>query len=156
LESKGEVGDFDKFVRDLEPRLRRALVASFGAERGREATAEALAWAFEHRGQLATLRNPAAYLFRVGQSRTRAPRQRRVFERPVADEPWVEPKLGSALMALSERERAAVIMVHGAGLSLGEAASVLGVSRAALQKRAERALRRLRIELDGMSDEQHR
>jgi ribosomal protein S11 len=36
------------FVKDVEPRLRQALVARFGPEEGREATAEALAYGWEH------------------------------------------------------------------------------------------------------------
>jgi DNA-directed RNA polymerase specialized sigma24 family protein len=39
---------FSQFVTEVEPRLRRALVALRGAEAGRDATAEALAWAWEH------------------------------------------------------------------------------------------------------------
>ena len=37
------VNDFESFFASTEPSLRRALVAGFGGERGREATAEALA-----------------------------------------------------------------------------------------------------------------
>ena len=39
---------FTEFVRAVEPRLRIALMARYGPERGREATAEALAYAWEH------------------------------------------------------------------------------------------------------------
>lgn len=38
---------FEEFVRQFEPRLRLSLVAMYGAERGREAAAEALACAWE-------------------------------------------------------------------------------------------------------------
>jgi hypothetical protein len=34
-----------EFVREIEPRLKQSLVAALGGEAGREATAEALAWA---------------------------------------------------------------------------------------------------------------
>jgi len=40
--------EFEAFVHDIEPSLRRALVAAYGFERGRDATAEALGWAWEH------------------------------------------------------------------------------------------------------------
>jgi hypothetical protein len=40
--------EFEAFVHDVEPRLRRALVAAYGFERGREATADALSWSWEH------------------------------------------------------------------------------------------------------------
>jgi hypothetical protein len=39
--------DFDLFFQLTEPRLRRALMAAYEFETGREATAEALAWAWE-------------------------------------------------------------------------------------------------------------
>ena len=39
---------FETFFAETEPRLRRALVAAYGPERGRDAAAEALAYAWEH------------------------------------------------------------------------------------------------------------
>jgi DNA-directed RNA polymerase specialized sigma24 family protein len=57
MTSDSEV-EFEKFVRDVEPRLRRALVARYGPDRGREATVDALAWAWEHRTQLETVSSP--------------------------------------------------------------------------------------------------
>ena len=45
-------GDIDEsfttFVKETEPRLRHALVASLGQDRGLEATSDALAYAFEN------------------------------------------------------------------------------------------------------------
>ena len=45
--------------------LRRALVARHGLERGCEAAAEAIAWASEHREELAEMDNPLGYVYRV-------------------------------------------------------------------------------------------
>lgn len=59
---------FTEFFRDVEPRLRRALVAAYGTERGREAAAEALARAWEHWADVVEMSNPVGYLYRVGQS----------------------------------------------------------------------------------------
>jgi DNA-directed RNA polymerase specialized sigma24 family protein len=148
LETEAGEQDFDRFVREVEPRLRRALIGTYGAERGREATAEALAWAYEHRSDLDSLRNPAAYLFQVGRSRTRLRRQRRLFERPVVDEPWVEPRLARALEHLSATQRTAVLLVHGAGMTVSEAAEVLGVRRWTLEKRVQRGVARLQVEMN--------
>jgi DNA-directed RNA polymerase specialized sigma24 family protein len=39
---------FPAFFAETEPRLRRALVAAYGPQRGREAAAEALAYAWQH------------------------------------------------------------------------------------------------------------
>ena len=86
-----EAEDFETFFRRTEPRLRPALFAALGAERGREATAEAFAWAWETWPKAQRLENPTGYLFRVGQSKTRRKRFRPM---PVAlsdEEPLVEP-----------------------------------------------------------------
>lgn len=144
--AEGEV-EFDSFVSTVEPRLRRALVARYGTERGREATAEALGYAFEHWERVRTLGNPVGYLYRVGQSRSRSRRVRVVFERPPEDDPWVEPALPSSLAALPEKQRVAVSLVCGADWSYAEVAELLGVSKSSVQSRVERGLARLRHSL---------
>lgn len=53
---------FDGLVHDVEPRLRHALVAVYGQEQGRDATVEALAYAWEHREEIKSMANPAGYL----------------------------------------------------------------------------------------------
>jgi hypothetical protein len=84
--------DFEMFFTDAEPRLRRALVAALGGDRGREATAEALAWAWEHWERLRPMTNPVGYLYRVGRSRTRGRRHPVGFAPASAfSTPWVEP-----------------------------------------------------------------
>ena len=105
-------GGFNDFVSMVEPVLRRALVAQYGHERGREAAAEALAYAWEHWEDVSTMSNPAGYLYRVGQSRTRPRRQRVLFDRRFAEEPLVEPGLPDALARLSPKQRVAVVLVH--------------------------------------------
>ncbi|HTW98912.1 MAG TPA: hypothetical protein VMD59_09055 [Acidimicrobiales bacterium] len=112
-------GDFEGFVLEVEPRLRAALVACYGAERGRDATAEALAYAWEHWDRFAGIEHPAAYLFRVAQSRTRHRRQRVLFVVPEVLEHAVEPGLATALRALPVQQRVAVVLVHGLGYSVG-------------------------------------
>jgi DNA-directed RNA polymerase specialized sigma24 family protein len=62
---------FTAFFDATEPGLRRAFMAAYGFDTGREATAEALAWAWEHREELDTIEHPVTYLYRVGQSRIR-------------------------------------------------------------------------------------
>ena len=58
----------------VEPRLRIALVAHFGPERGRAATAEALAYAWENWESVEQMDYPIAYLCKVGRSKTRTHR----------------------------------------------------------------------------------
>lgn len=145
---------FSEFVREVEPRLRRALVAAFGADIGREATAEALAYGWEHWERVRHLENPAGYLYRVGQSwAKRRPLRRVLFPNvPTSSEPWFEPALGPALQALSARQRQAVILVHAMGLSQAETASMLGLKPSSVQNHLQRGLSRLRIAL-GVEDE---
>jgi DNA-directed RNA polymerase specialized sigma24 family protein len=141
--------EFDEFVRAVEPRLRRALVAAYGSERGREATAEALGWAWEHRSKLDSIEYPVAFLYRVAQSRSRPRKTRVLFERDVTDDLWIEPKLAGALQSLTEGQRLAVLMVYGAGWTQVELADLLNVRPATVQKRLDRAMRTLRSQLEG-------
>jgi RNA polymerase sigma-70 factor (ECF subfamily) len=142
-----EIG-FEAFVARFSPRLRRALVAAYGSERGADATAEALAYAWEHWPRVSGMEHPVPYLYRVGQSRTRGRKQRVVFAVPDGDEPWVEPALPAALSALSERQRVAVVLVFGFGWQLAEVAEVLGIRVTTVQNHLERGLERLRIALE--------
>lgn len=149
-------GGFVTWYRSVEPRLRRALTATYGPERGREATAEALAWAWEHQDRLSGLDNPVAYLYRVGQSRTRLRRATPFFHRVEWAEPWVEPRLGTAVSKLSERQRVAVVLIAGYGWTLAEVAELFGIKVTSVQNHLERALARLRFELEVSEDAGYR
>jgi len=144
---------FTDFVAAVEPRLRRALVATCGAEAGREATAEALAWAWEHRDRVYGLDAPVAYLYRVGRSRSRRGKVRFFTERVVWTDPWVEPALAGALSRLNERQRVAVLLVYAHGWTSTEVAELLGVPAATVRTRAKRGLAALSAALKG--DENH-
>jgi RNA polymerase sigma factor (sigma-70 family) len=151
---------FGEFVASVEPRLRRALVAAYGSDLGREAAADALAWACQHWERVHTMTNPAGYLWRVGQTSVRRTTRRRVrevvdgreFELELIDdrrsERAVEPALQGALDALSPQQRAAVVLVHGHGYSLSEAGEVLGCSVSTIRNHVARALRRLHAALE--------
>lgn len=145
--------DFSSFFSEAEPRLRRALIASLGPERGREATAEALSWAWEHRDRLQTLDNPVAYLYRVGQSRTRVAKRRFLHHRPEEPDLWVEPALGRGLAALSERQRVAVILAFGYGWTHAEIGDLLGVRASTVQNHVDRGMRRLRACLEASNED---
>jgi RNA polymerase sigma-70 factor (ECF subfamily) len=144
---------FVSFVQDVEPRLRRALVAGFGTDIGREATSEALAYGWEHWERVRQMNNPAGYLYRVGHNWARKRIVRRIPfpDPPVGEEPWVEPGLLPALRGLSPRQRQAVVLVHAMGLSQAEAGSVLGVRTTSVQNHLERGLAKLRAAL-GVED----
>jgi RNA polymerase sigma factor (sigma-70 family) len=143
--TKSEQG-FYEFVKTVEPGLSRALVAAYGPEVGHEAARDALAYAWEHWARVARMKNPVGYLYRVGQSSSRRYRRRAPLfpATETSSLPHVEPKLPQALGALSERQRAALTLIHVEGLSEREAAKAMGISRVTLRRHADRALLKLR------------
>jgi RNA polymerase sigma factor (sigma-70 family) len=144
---------FEEFVSVYEPRLRRALVTRFGTEDGRDATAEALAYAWEHWDSLQAVGNPLGYLYRVGQSRSRKRELRVVFLLPETTEHDFEPKLPDALRKLSEHQRLAVVLVHAYSWRVTEVAELLGVKPNTVQNHLARGLRRLRKSIGAEHDE---
>lgn len=136
---------FEAFVVATEPRLRRALIAAYGFEDGRDATAEALAYAWEHWDKLAEIKNLPGYLFRVGQTMSRRRRQAVVFTPPDGtSQPLFEPGLPAALADLTERQRLAVVLVHGYGYTHREVSELTGLKQTSIQNHVERGLARLR------------
>lgn len=144
---------FAEFVRETGPGLKHALMAALGADLGVEAASEALVYGWEHWGRVGQMENPGGYLYKVGRNWGR----RRVGRRPTLkidfpavspEMPWVEPGLPLALSGLSERQRTAVVLVHGAGWSLAEVAGLMGLTRGAVHKHVERGLTKLRMSLE--------
>jgi RNA polymerase sigma factor (sigma-70 family) len=140
----------DSLIETLVRPLTAALVAAYGPDRGREAAAEALLWACEHRDRVAQLETPVAYLFRVGQSRTRsrAPRHLKFapgedLTSPPADHEF-EPGLNAALATLSPQQRIAVLLVHGAHWTYRDVSDVLQCRPATTQRHVERGMKKLR------------
>jgi DNA-directed RNA polymerase specialized sigma24 family protein len=147
--AEGTEADFERFFTVVQPKLCRALVARYGPDRGKEATAEALAWAWEHWERVALLDNQLGYLYRVGQSKNRKRRQRPVFEVPGETDPVVEPGLARALAALPDRQRVATLLVYGAGWTQAEVARLLGVQPSTVHRNASRGLGALRKAIGG-------
>lgn len=146
---------FQEFVERVEPRLATALVASYGPEIGKEVTRDALAYAWEHWEKVKLMENPAGYLFRVGQSRARWYRRRRVvFPQVVASAlPLVEPGLPAALASLTQAQRVAVVLIHAEGYGDREAAELMGVRRSTARNHAARAMKKLRSALEVTLDD---
>jgi DNA-directed RNA polymerase specialized sigma24 family protein len=139
---------FATFVAEAEPRLRRALVALRGPDDGRDATAEALAYAWTNWSRVETMANPIGYLYRVGQSRSR---QRLHGHLPAGDTnrvPEVEPGLGPALADLSDTQRTAVVLVHGCQWTYQEVADALDITKSSVGTHIARAMTRLRTALE--------
>ena len=55
--------DFTLSVKDTEPKLSYALAGAYGVQVGREATADAIAYAWEHWADIKEMENPAGYLY---------------------------------------------------------------------------------------------
>lgn len=154
----GRAGDdqaaFERFVAQTGPRLGRALAALYGFEDGQDATAEALAYAWENWPRLQHITNLPGYLFRVGQTRGRRRRQPAAGLFDVADrrDYSFEPGLPRALAALTQRQRLAVVLVHGYGYTLREVAELTGIRPTTVANHLSRGLSRLRTLL-GVDDE---
>lgn len=142
---------FELFFQDTEPLLRRALVSRFGAELGRDATAEGLAVAWRSWDRVAAMENSAGYVYRTAErwaARQQSQRQTHSHAAPLATEHsedrYHDHELAEALDQLSPRQRQAVVLVEGFGLTHGEAAELLGCAKSSLQNHVERGISRLR------------
>lgn len=146
--SRSDIGhqEFSQFVTDVEPRLSRALTGTYGRQVGEEATRDALVYAWENWDRISQMENPVGFLFRVGQSSSRRYRRRPVVfpEVDASDLPHIEPALPRALEELTEKQRAALLLLHVEGMSEREAAKAMGISRVTVRRHADRALNKLR------------
>ena len=144
---------FEEFVVAVSPRLQRAFVARYGVDLGNEALADALGWAWEHRGQLNEMENPTGYLYRVGQTsvRSNVRRRRRALlpaEEPISPAAEPEPGLHTALERLTDDQRVAVLLVHTHGYTYAEAATMLDIPITTLRNHIHRGMKRLRRHLE--------
>lgn len=147
---------YEAFMRTDGVKLRQVLVARFGVDVGREVTADALTWAWEHWDEICGLENLVGYLYRVAQSNARRYwrwKRKPRFPAEVRDEPVdPEPGLPDALAALRRAHRVAVLLVHAHGWSYREAAAVLDVPESTVRTHVQRGLQKLR-RLLGVHDE---
>jgi len=151
LEDTAKVDTFTSFVREVESRLRHALIPAVGLEAATEATAEALAYGWENWDRLRLMDNPAGYLYRVARTEARSTR-RRIPVLPEASAtrlPHVEPGLPAALGRLSERQRTVVWLVHGLEWRQREVADLLGVSEDTVRTHLSRGMKKLQRTIGG-------
>ena len=118
-------GEFEQFVLQTEPRLRRALAGYLARDSVADALAEAFAFAWEHRDRIMRLEHPTGYLFRVAQSKARTRKQGFLPWSSTGGIPDVEPGLVGALAALSPAQFQAVWLVHACGWTYSETAEAL-------------------------------
>jgi RNA polymerase sigma-70 factor (ECF subfamily) len=142
--------EFTRFVKETEPRLSYALAAAYGIEIGADATADALAWAWEHWDRVKGMRNPAGYLYRVGQSKARRYYRPTVLFPPVTtlEASLIGPDLSVALVALSRNQRVCAVLIHALDYTEREVADLLGISRWSVRTHAERGLVKLKDALE--------
>ena len=141
---------FVSLVERIEPRLAVALAAGYGPEVGREATRDALAYAWEHWDRVRVKDSSLGYVYGIGRNKARrmVRRRRPVFgEVPPQRLPDVEPGLPMALAGLPEKQRIVVILLHGYQWTMSEVAELLGTAKTTVQNHAERGMARLRAYL---------
>jgi DNA-directed RNA polymerase specialized sigma24 family protein len=144
------VDDFAVFIERVRPRLARAFVAAYGPQRGEEALAEAMAVAWAEFDDIVWMENPAGFLYRVGQTRSKPRRRLQPMRLPRPGNlglPDIDPALPRALDQLTERQRVCVALVHGFGWTHQEVADLLEVARTSVQNHVERGLQRIRSEM---------
>ena len=129
-----------------------ALVAAYGAHNGHAATLDSLSWAWEHWDRVCAMENPVGYLYRVGQSASRACATRPVpFEpdQPIAGEVLlIGPELSDAINRLPVQQRTVVMLIHAFGWTQRDAAELLDISRSTVREHLDRALTRLCHDLE--------
>jgi DNA-directed RNA polymerase specialized sigma24 family protein len=140
--------EFEKFADEARPRLIRAYVPTKGVDGAADAVAEALAYAFERWDEVRELANPVGYLYRVGQSRTRARKAPPLPLPASVGLPDIEPRLVPALMALPQTQRTAVWLVHACQWRYSEVAEAMGTSVSMVGNHVSRALAQLREHLE--------
>jgi RNA polymerase sigma factor (sigma-70 family) len=139
-------------VEEAGQRIQHSLVAAFGREAGVDAAAEAMAYGWEHWDRIASMTNPAGYLYTVGRDRALSMKRHRVVVGATSEQhgsPWVEPGLAAAMGDLSERQRVAVILVHGGEWTISEVADFLKISRGSVKRHVDRGMEKLRRRLEG-------
>ncbi|MEA1902736.1 MAG: sigma factor-like helix-turn-helix DNA-binding protein [Actinomycetota bacterium] len=151
LKSQTSVESFATYVDTAEPSLRKALIAGFGVEVGRDATADALVYGWENWERVRTMDNPTGYLFRVGQNAARRTKKRQTLPASApsqqSDGAWYEPALSPALGRLSDRQRVIVALLHAFDFSMTEVAELLGIAKSTVQMHDARAMKKLRRDL---------
>lgn len=153
---RASADSFTDFVREAEPRVRRALTAAFGPEIGGEVTAEAFGVAWESWDFVSGRPNRVGYVWGIGRNLARQRlrvRERPLFPQPEPQrEPWIEPQLPAAFERLTENQRLAVVLTQGFGWTLREVGELLDISIPSVQKHCDRGLAKLRDEM-GVDDD---
>jgi RNA polymerase sigma factor (sigma-70 family) len=151
----GSPQGFDDWYRCEWPRLVATFTLASGDwEVGREIAAETCARALERWERVSRMVSPGGWAYRVGLNLLRRHYRRLLSERRALKRIDVRPESGElpddgldlwiAVAGLPVRERAAVILRYGAGMTEPEIASVLGVAAGTVSATLNHARTRLR------------
>ena len=134
----------EQLLVEAQPRLERALIAQRGVDGAKDAAAEAIAWGLANTTRLGEMTNPIGYLYRVAVTRSVPRRQPLLPPVDATRLPEVEPGLVPALLALPERQRVSVWLVHACEWSYHEVADALGIGTSTVGTHVGRGLDSLR------------
>jgi RNA polymerase sigma-70 factor (sigma-E family) len=159
--SERDEAEFDAFCRSVSSRLVGSLVIQTG-DRGRaqDIAQEALARAWVRWSSVATMASPEGWVFRVAfnlaiGARRRGRAEARANARigsagavPSSDDVDDRLTISAALRAMPPRQRAVVALRFYAGLSVDEAAAVMGCAPGTVKSTTSHAVQHLREVLD--------
>ena len=140
-------GGFDEFVKEVEPKLRRALTGCMPRDQVHDGLAEAFTYAWEHWDEMADIERPVGFLYRVAQSKTRSRKQGLLPWDGDSAIPDIEPELMPALEALPDSQKTAVWLVTACGWSQVDAAEAMGITPSSVSTHVARGLDRIRERL---------
>lgn len=156
-DARARARDFDAFFRLEADDVYRALAVTLrDRDLAEEATAEAMARAYQHWRRIRDYDNPAGWVYRVGlnwaTSRLRRRDVRRRLARPagVVDATPFDPALHRALLGLDLDQRAVVVLRYLFDWSQDEIAAALAIPVGTVKSRLGRGVAKLRA---GLEDE---
>jgi RNA polymerase sigma factor (sigma-70 family) len=150
---------FGAFFGAEHARLKRAMFVVTGHDdEAEEVVQSAFVKLWERWGRVRNVEDPTAYLYRTAMNEFRSVRRRaarRLRGTPaleyVQSSPDVEARLSvaSAVRALPERQRAAIVLVEYLEFSSEQAASILGIKASTVRNLAAQARANLKKALEG-------
>lgn len=156
--------EFERWYRELHPRLVTTLVAVLGdVEVAREATDEAFARAFERWTRVSRMESIDGWTYRVAYNVAKRHWRRRTMESrllraraPDASVPGPAGELWLMVSELPRRQALAVSLRHVGQLTEQEVADVMGVKRGTVSATLRAAYERLRVRVgDDVEEPNH-
>jgi RNA polymerase sigma-70 factor (ECF subfamily) len=153
--------DFSEWFRTLRPKVIGSLgVMSGDSDAAAEAADEAFSRALARWDKVSGMASPDGWLFQVALNQLRRTKRRQGVERvlrfktlrPDVEHELPHPELWTAVRALPDRQRRAVVLRYVADLPEADIAVALGVSRGTISSNLADARRRLELTLADRED----